>query len=333
MERIREIDILRGFAIFVMVIANFSPYFVNSPNEFLRLIYTFAAPLFVSITGYLAYLNHEAKNYNWEYYFKRGSLLIISYSLLEVLLYKSFPLFSFDVLYLIGISTILFPLLVKIWKKLNIWIIFIIFLFTMYLQKWYNPNITEYPIGQKFELVQFFSGLVKHSLIDGWFPIFPWIGIFMLGFAIYEYRELIKKTFLLWPLFFLVLSVILVNTNKVLREGYAELFYPPDIIFILWVISFLSLSFSLVFYNFWSKTIFKSYLEIIGKSSLFFYIFHLIMVEMVFSKIFIAKEDSYIFLFLSWGINLVLMGFIGLIFENIKKKYKIPFIIKFFIGS
>lgn len=338
MQRLREIDILRGFAIFIMVIANYSPYFIDNLPVFLRLVYTFAAPLFISITGFIMIKNKIEKNYNYSYFLSRGISIITIGCLIDLLIYKTYPFFSFDVLYLIGACTLIFPILFHFWNKLKLWSIIIIFLLTIIIQlKFsYDPNFIEYSLFTNQEIN--FLLIFNKAFLDGFFPIFPWSGIFMIGFALYEekYKTMITKNINFLTILFLIFSFLLVNSPKYIREGYAELFYPPDYLFILWAIAFIFLSFSLIhkINNFLFLDPFFKYLELIGKSSLFFYIFHLAAAEYIFSKMIETKilEKNFIGLLISYISTLIVMFVIGLIFEKLKKD-RLPKIVKFFIGS
>ncbi|MCS7243404.1 MAG: heparan-alpha-glucosaminide N-acetyltransferase domain-containing protein [Candidatus Calescibacterium sp.] len=348
MNRLREIDILRGFAIFVMIIANYSPYFIDQPPIFLRLVYTFAAPLFVSITGFLMYRNKIEKDYGWQYFFVRGLILVLVASLLDLIGYRIYPFLSFDVLYLIGFCTMIFIFLYRLWNVLGIGLMFIVFIITIILQFYfgYNQIPVEYPVGSVVSLELFFNICVRQFLIDGYFPVFPWAGIFVLGFVFFNenHRKWIVNFYVYWLILFVIFSYVLVHSQKYIRDGYGELFYPPDYVFILWVLSFIFLCFSLIFVNIFNdKNVFSNlglfgrYLELIGKSSLFFYLFHLFLVEYFWSNVSIDRwvfhtNNPYVDLMFSYVTTLILFGFISLFFEKIKQK-KLPFLVRFFIGS
>ncbi|MEN3015447.1 MAG: heparan-alpha-glucosaminide N-acetyltransferase domain-containing protein [bacterium] len=334
--RIDQLDILRGAAILFMVVANYSPYYIEKPSEILRIMYTFAAPLFVSITGFLMYKNKIEKDYNVNYFVVRGVLLIITASLLEMIGYRIYPLMSVDVLCLIGSCTILLPVLHKVWKYFNLWSILIIFILTIFLQNLfgYNQQAYEITIGTPITLQEYFVITIKQFFIDGYFPIFPWVGIFMLGFAFYDqlYKEIVIKNKMAMIFLFFVFSFILVNTERYIRDGYAELFYPPDFIFQAWATCFLFICFYMINFK-------NYYVQIIGKSSLFFYIFHCLFVEYIlqninYTKYILNNDFPHINFIISVVITFILMLLISFYFEYLKsKKPNMPFIVKFFIGS
>lgn len=342
MHRLVEIDIARGIAIFFMVIANYSPYFVDNPNIFLRLIYTFAAPLFICITGFLMYKNKVEKNYGWKYFLSRGILLVIVASLLEIIVYRYYPLVSFDVLYLIGFCTIIFTLLYNIWKTIGPSFLIIIFSFTILIQTlWgYNQQVIEYSLSSSVTISEFFKVFIRQSLLDGYFPIFPWVGIFVLGFYFYEqnFKAIILRFGNLWIVLFVILSYFLMNSGKYVRNGYGELFYPPDWIFILWALAFIFTSWYAIQQKINNLGFISWYLEKIGKSPLFFYILHLLLIDYLWKNISLtsfalSKKDIYLDFALSVGFTFLLMGIISTYFERLKKTKRLPFIIKFFIGS
>ncbi|MFN3478690.1 MAG: heparan-alpha-glucosaminide N-acetyltransferase domain-containing protein, partial [bacterium] len=272
MGRNNDIDIVRGLAIIFMIIANYSPYYISEPSSYLRLIYTLAAPLFVILSGYLAFASKVIKNYPPGYYITRGIILIIAACFIDLLCYQQYPLFSFDVLYLIGFSTLIFPVLYMIYNKFK-YSAFLIFSVTFLLQRFwgYNMEVIEYEIYHQLELSNFLSIIFKQSLISGYFPIFPWLGIFMLGFLFYEEKckDFVGKNGYFSIFLFPLISFWLLSSDKYIRAGYSELFYPPDYVFVLWVINLAVLSFYFLYNKIYSKMeLIGKYFEIIGKSSL-----------------------------------------------------------------
>ncbi|MFN3995747.1 MAG: heparan-alpha-glucosaminide N-acetyltransferase domain-containing protein, partial [bacterium] len=309
----------------------------------LRLIYTLAAPLFVILSGYLAFANKVIKDYPPRYYITRGIILIIVACFIDLLCYKQYPLFSFDVLYLIGFSTLIFPLLYMIHNKFK-YSIFLIFLVTFLLQRFwgYDMEVIEYEIYHQLDFWNSLLVIFKQSLISGYFPIFPWLGIFMLGFLFYEekYKNFFAKNGYFSIFLFLLLSFGLLSSDKYIRAGYSELFYPPDYVFILWTINLAILSFYLLYNKLYSKMgLIGKYFEIIGKSSLFFYVFHLFFIEyfledIKWSKVFFKYYSAYFELYFAYFITLVIIGLLALVFENIKKMdIKLPFVVRMFIGT
>ena len=58
MNRSHSLDLIKGIAVLVMIFANTSVYFFNFIDfNFIRLICSFAAPVFLILTGYFTQLN------------------------------------------------------------------------------------------------------------------------------------------------------------------------------------------------------------------------------------------------------------------------------------
>lgn len=333
--KLREVDLLRGIAIFFMIIANYSPYYLDNPHYLLRFFYTFAAPIFVTITGFLMFRNKINKDYDFRYYLSRGIIILMVGALVD-LSYSLMPFLSWDVLYLIGFCTITFLVLYKLWNILNYWSIIIFFILTVLCQLLfgYNGYAQELELSDlnSIRMDNFIFVSLRQFFIDGYFPFFPWCGIFMLGFALNDenYKKVVRRYSYIFVFIFVLFSYFLINSVRYIRQGYAELFYPPDWVFIVWAWCFVSLVF--VFVNFNNR-----YFELIGKSSLFFYVFHLLFIEhfpIKISKLIFNKYYPYFDLFVVFSFTLIIIGLIALVFEKIKKKIKnIPFILKFIIGT
>src|SRR4051812_49048639 len=103
--RIATIDVVRGFAIFLMVPANMAASVYVEPHAlWFRVASSFAAPTFVMVAGMMIVLAQNSRAKSWGYYLSRGILLVGMGAFIDVFVYKFFPFYSFDVLYLIGIS-------------------------------------------------------------------------------------------------------------------------------------------------------------------------------------------------------------------------------------
>jgi hypothetical protein len=131
--------------------------------------------------------------------------------------------------------------------------------------------------------------VLNHWLVDGWFPVFPWLAFSLFGAALGGLRArsdsaagfatirgagaafvvLAGGIFLWWQ-----------NPGALLtRQGYTELFYPPTIGYILTAAGVALLAFSFVDLK---PTLFLfGPLQALGEASLFMYILHLAVGEYV----------------------------------------------------
>ncbi len=336
--RDETIDTLRGLAIVLMVMGNLQPV-LQSPHPFwLRCYGSFAAPIFIILAGMMVGLTLLNKKPNFNYYLKRGLALMIVGALIDIIIWNIIPFATIDVLYLIGLAIPLSYGIYYLKKWQNIAVIIGIFLVTILLQD--LIGYSAYPDAEKYlsafstiDLGWFFL-VLKHWLIDGWFPMFPWLGYAFLGILVSRLRwELnYQKQFLYWGLFLLSLGLSLwvyYPGNLYDREGYSELFYPPVIGFNLLS---LGLFLCLLFIVDKTKNIqFYKYFQLLGECSLFMYIFHSIILGMIIFKIW---EDISLYLTLLIYIVLIiaLIG-IGFLIRRYKQHHQLSPLIKFLLGS
>ncbi|MCX7870318.1 MAG: DUF1624 domain-containing protein [bacterium] len=340
LSRDEKIDILRGIAIFFMILANFSPYFIDNPPFVFRFLYTFAAPIFILLSNFMITYNHYFKNYNYSYYFKRGLYIIFWAIFVDSIIYRIFPFCSFDVLYLIGFSIIVNSLFFKLSHFLIFIISNAIFIITPFLQIKYG--YIDLPIEAKLFDLSFFKFVLvnyslKHFLIDGYFPIFPFLGIALMGIFFfnlyYNKRDIFfNKYFFIFIFFvFLILSIRLYNIKDILiiRDGYAELFYPPTLDFIYWSLSLIFLLFYILLNlpnSLYANDKLLSFFNKLGKHSLFIYVFHLFFAEYIFTfieKYFNIYNTNYslFLLIISFILFLLILNYVINLIEKQKTVY------------
>jgi len=248
-RRILWIDALRGLAIMLMVPANLSPYFSEPHPMWFRILGSFAAPTFIMLSAGMVILT--AHKHDAFYYLKRGGLIIAIGALLDVALWGIFPFTSFDVLYPIGLALPLMYMLRRVDSRELLYIAIIFMLATYAVQQLfgYHEEVLEVYFTDIF--FPDVARIVQSYFVDGWFPIFPWIGYAVLGAlffrtlfdstAIASLRVLIMGAVFAGAgfamLFVPVDSDILRNiTNSSIlesRSGYSEIFYPPTFAYII----------------------------------------------------------------------------------------------------
>jgi len=345
-DRDRTIDILRGLAVFTMVAANLAGSLLAEPHPFgLRLYGSFAAPLFILISGMMVAFTAQTKEYELRYFLLRGALILMVGVLIDVVIWNVCPFMDYDVLYLIGFSVPLAFLYLHLGRPFQWVVIVLIFLLTPFLQK--ILGYTEYvnlislwgkpiePVPVKTQ-----TGIFNHWIVDGWFPLFPWLGFAFLGvnFANQRWKYRIfntfgKRTILLWGLGILTLgSVIwgLYPGSLLTREEAIELFYPPALGYIITTIG---LILTLFFIVDWKPSLFiYKPLRALGESSLLMYIIHIPLIEYVISPLW-SKQNVQAFLLIYIGLTLLLI-LIAFGLRDLKRKLKNrPFIIRFLLGG
>lgn len=287
------IDILRGLAIFTMIAANMAAYALIQPHPFpFRLYGTFAAPLFITISGAMVVFTTKEKGHNFGYFLKRGIILIVVAALIDILIWGIRPFTTVDVLYLIGISlpiAYIFQAFDNIWQ----WVIVIaIFLMTPVFQRVFG--YADFPVeyylwGKPTLTADNQTSILNHWFIDGFFPIFPWLGFSLLGVIIGRIRWLREKYYsfankhaLITAKCILVSGIILWILYPgvlLIRNGYSELFYPPTLGYIFCAVGLIILLFVLIDSN--PQRFARTLLGTIGKHALLAYILHLIIIKYI----------------------------------------------------
>jgi uncharacterized membrane protein len=272
-SRAKSIDLLRGFAILLMLLANLSPYFyLDSTPLFLRLLYSMAAPTFVFLSGYSAFAFSREKNQGFPFAFWR---VIFAAAFVDVFLWRILPFQNFDVLYVISFVILT---LHHLKKKAN-YLLHLLFaaLFCTWLAisalAPYRFEIQDLSLNHLFQ-VNFTETLLRF-LSDGWFPILPWLLIGWTGayFARYKLTERKEVKITATLLFLFGLYYFQQNPVNEGRNGYLEIFYPVHF-------PFLCLSLGAIALALWGTqylqqlTSSKNPICVLGRNSLFVYILH-----------------------------------------------------------
>ncbi len=338
-QRDTSVDTLRGLAIFTMVAANLAGAILVAPHPLLLRLYgTFAAPLFILLSGMMISTGSK-KSHDLKYYLVRMGLTLAVAALIDVLIWNLYPFVNFDVLYLIGISMPVVYLSLRLSLKKRVILVAAIFTITPLLQfllgygaypadfelyVWQNPAMTSIP------------SILHHLAIDGWFPLFPWLGVALLGPVLAGLREKYgaskQNTRLYLGVGTLVIGSIVWSLFPGLlltRHGYSEMFYPVTIGFLLTAIGLIITLFALVDRK-PALSIYKP-LQTLGEVALFSYIFHLCLIHFFFSA-YLSDVAFEVYLVAYFALlALVMATAYGL--KVLKRKWmKRPFLVRFLIG-
>jgi uncharacterized membrane protein len=339
-QRDNTIDILRGLAIFTMVAANMSADNYADPHPYwFRIFGSFAAPTFVFLAGLMVSYTSFHKAHPFGYYLKRGIAIICIAAFIDMLLWGAVPFSTFDVLYIIGLSLPIGKLFYSLHKVAQFSIIAILFVLTPILQSKFG--YIEAPVEPELKLfmAQGFQGAIvwKQFLVDGWFPLFPWLGVSMLGMLVGKYRceTEIKKANATYSILGLLVFVsglvswIIINPTLMEREGYSELFYPPTLMFFMAFLGGIILLLGTI-YSVRENKILKV-LCVFGRSSLLMYILHTTFDVFVFQKFF-GKQTLLPFAGL-YFCHLIVLWTIAYSVQKITKGKKLPFILTLILGG
>ena len=280
-----------------MVFANSSAYFFNgNVNDSFRIISSLAAPLFIFLAG--ANLNFSQTSSSKSVVI-RGLYLFITASMIDALAWKIYPFGTFDVLYLISFGIIFCGLLKFGWIS-DFVIGFVIILFSFFLKGFYRFEIVDVSIFESISINnEFLSNLFSRAFVDGWFPIFPWLGYMFIGRAVVNRFESLKGYSILLLNLVVFISAYFALSNLDLnpvRSSYVEIFYPVTGVYLLLSLSFiLFLIISLRNTNITNTLLARRYSSL-GRHSLFVYIMHCFFVSYL-AEIFPVRDTVGFFLF------------------------------------
>jgi uncharacterized membrane protein len=304
-----SIDVLRGIAVFTMIAPNLAAQVLAEPQPiWLRLFGSFAAPLFILISGMMVYKTTITQGYQVRHFLFRGGFIVLVGVLIDVLIWKIYPFTTVDVLYLIGVSLPIAHLFSRMNRRARWIIIGLIFAATPVLQT--LLGYTSYPteltlLGQPTVIVANQTSIFSHWIVDGWFPLFPWLGFSLLGVNLAEFRWERRKSgenradtnILVLGALLLCLGSIawLINPGSLLvRAGYSELFYPPTLGYVVTACGVAMILLNLVDRS-RSVVVYRP-LSAYGESSLFMYMFHLALIEYVIAPLLLGEDMQTFFL-------------------------------------
>ena len=281
MIRTRYIDSLRGMAILFMILAHTipnDPQALEEVNFIIRLISSLAAPLFLFLVGF----NYRPKETLDSSSIKKITLTFSFAVLIDVFLWQIIPFYSYDILYLIGFSLVILHFLKFESKLANFATLsalligaFIYQYLHLYPQEVNEPSVSDY---KDISLIDMFLNLC----FNGWFPVFPWMIFPMLGYLYKRYKDNFNELtlfFICIPIF-LGLAYLEYLSPSVKRFFSLELFYPADLLYLGYSIAFLFIA----VYSFkiipWREL---DFIQLLGRPSLFMYVFHLFFIHWTFS--------------------------------------------------
>lgn len=343
------IDILRGLAIVLMILANLTPALLRTPAPgWFRLIASLAAPLFIVTAGMMVALSRTGKGRSFGYIALRGGLVILAGALLHLLSYQFIPLIDMDVLYLIGISLPLAYLYLGLPVRKR-WIILVAILIltpVLWAGFGYNTAIIEPTFTVFFPEdpgipVPGPVDIVKLWFIDGWFPIFPWLALALFGAeaGIYRWSSGKIRSFrynreglaamgllvgggILWVLF---------PGAQALRNGYVELFYPPVTGFLLFGAGFFLLALTVLDHVPAYYTLMDP-LRATGECSLAIYLLHYTIILKI-----VGPLDIRVSLLPYLGIYFALLAgmiLVAYLLRQVRNTWRNqPFLVRFLIGG
>ena len=325
-----------------MVAANMAAYNYEEPHSFLfRLYGSIAAPCFIFLSGILVPYTMQVHQRKLFYFMKKSVYTLLVAASIDVFLWHLFPFSSFDVLYVIGISLILNYFLSRLSKIFHLFVAILLILISFFLQYFfgYETAISEISLNDQNIFSSWFSELVlKNLFIEGWFPLFPWLGVSALGAFMGRQGNDLNQVFETKKLIIIGISLLLMGIitwgifqpTLFVRDGYSELFYPPTISYLL---TFIGLVFILLFlFHKLQSTFISRFFSVFGQSSLLMYILHTLLVVILFKPYFNPSSFFPMF-FLLYLFHLIILWLIAFFVQKLKPYFNnYPSLIKFILG-
>jgi len=178
-ERLWEVDILRGIAIILMIIFNYSfalsylkIYTIASGFLYWYVFPRFIGGMFIFISGLSLTLFHSQNKGVHRKFFSRGLKIFGLGLLITVITYLTFPqaFIIFGILHFIGISIILGQFFLK-FKRLNLFLGLILIALGFYLQNF----------SFDFPWLLWLGFMPQNFFTFDYWSVLPWFGVTLLG--------------------------------------------------------------------------------------------------------------------------------------------------------
>ena len=197
------VDVLRGLAIVAMVLGHLATRIVVPRGAgYIEVLGGTAPPLFLIVVGMMVAHSTWANGQGGGHFVRRGAILLGAGALLDVAVVRIRPFTSVDVLYLIGASLpIAWLVTTRVPATLRGALALAMIFAAPPLQDRLGyadypteilaggrlaeavdvPGIGQVPIDHR-------TDILHHWIVDGWFPVFPWLGFVLLGTALAAWR-------------------------------------------------------------------------------------------------------------------------------------------------
>jgi uncharacterized membrane protein len=215
---------------------------------------------------------------------QRSVLLLVVAAGIDLVCWGIDPFETFDVLYLLGLALPLAGLCLR----LPLWPHLALALGILLITPWLHRAIGYGPLLP--EHLKYPWPAWRRLLVDGWFPVFPWLGIALLGGVAGRLNPLAenRKRWLLplgaglaalgalawwrWPPLTLT------------RMGYSELFYPPSPQYLSIALGAVLLVLAL--FDALERRFSLRWLVVLGRASLMMYVVHVALIAFVLDEFF-----------------------------------------------
>lgn len=285
-SRLSSVDALRGVAIVSMFAANLAGPCLAAPHPlWLRIFGSFAAPAFIFLAGMMTTLGKAAPLGRL---LQRSALLLILAVIIDVVCWGIDPFQTFDVLYLLCLALPLAGQCARLPRGVHALVALAVLSSTPWLRDrlGYGPMLPDHlaypwPAWRRF-------------LVDGWFPIFPWLGLALAG-SLAGRLDLFRGRLRSWLALLGAGCVALGGAGWLLeppqlatRSGYSELFYPATPQYL--AIALGAVLLALAGFEALARRYTLRWLALLGRSSLLLYVAHVALVALVLDELFPARS-------------------------------------------
>jgi len=337
-----SIDVVRGLAVLIMLPANAAPLLAEPHPFAFRLASSFAAPLFVFLSGLMAGMS-AGRGRRAGYLWQRALWVLCFAALVDVAIWRIVPFTTMDVLYLMAVAMLVLGAL----RRLPAWSLLalatLVFALTPLLQAWLGYSAAPLEIGLSGAIQMAPEqpvSVLQHWLVDGWFPLCPWLGFGLLGGAAGRARLARATPTGLPRAWSLGLSAALVAVGGGLwwsfpgaaltREGYSELFYPPAPGFLLVAAGAIGLLLEAA--SAWARGRAWAPLRALGEASLACYVGHLALLAYLLPVLFDALDGA-AFAVVVLGLEGVVIG-LGFALRPLRRALRSPPLpVRMLVGS
>ncbi|HVY29941.1 MAG TPA: heparan-alpha-glucosaminide N-acetyltransferase domain-containing protein [Polyangiaceae bacterium] len=300
--RSHAIDALRGAAIVTMFAANLAGPCLQPPHPlWLRVYGSFAAPTFVMLAGMMTSMSNRPAPLRR--LLQRSALLLLLAAGIDLLCWGIDPFETFDVLYLLGLALPVAGLC----PRLKLWVHALVALGIIVVTPWLHRAVGYGPLLP--DHLAYPWPAWRRLLVDGWFPVFPWLGVALLGgmagrlnpLAGRQRRWLVPLGGALTALG--VLAWWWSPPAIVTRMGYSELFYPPSPQYLSIALGAVLLMLAL--FDALERRFSLAWLVILGRASLMMYVVHVALIAFVLDEWFEGQTlPAYLALYAVMAVSL-----------------------------
>ena len=312
------------------------------PHSFLIRIYgSFAAPIFVFLAGFMVGIGTE--KHPPVYFLKRALEILVVAALIDFFIWRIIPGTTFDVLYLTAFGIFITSLLLRANVSVRVIAMLICFALGPILQHFfgYREGVDEF---QRFPTADAPNPVVSGTawwfrswLIDGWFPVFPWLGFTIAGSLVYSHGAFFstkwKMFFPLGILFFLGgITWLYFHRPIADREGYSELFYPPGIAYLCAASGAITIGVTMMQFLHPKKGL--QLLRYLGSCSLFIYITHSAIIAFVLDNYFTDYPlPKFLLLYACFAAAMIFLAWVLFVLKHKPSWKKVPKPVRFIFGG